>query len=292
LDLLIITLACSALELWFLGYHQQAQSRIAQALTAAFEGADRFGQVIATAEGCMLLFLLRSDPAAIRERSELCYRLCQQYGIGAWQQCAEVFLGWLAVMSGEDVAGLARMQRAIAAWQGMSMAIGMSSLVLFLADGCLAAAHRRTLGGETAASEERCSLLAAGLAAIEPLLGPVVTSGQSFQPEFYRLKGELLLERDGLAAGDEVLACFKQSLQLGREMGALAWELRTVMSLVRLRERQGEAYATELAEARTLLHDLYERFTEGFTFPDLQDAAELIARWTEPDVYGTSNRAT
>ena len=130
LDLLIISLTFSALELWFLGYHQQAQSRNAQALTAAFEGADRFGQVIATAEGCMLLFLLRSDPAAIRERSELCYRLCQQHGIGAWQQCAEVFLGWLAVMSGEDVAGIARMQRAIAAWQGMSMAIGMSSLVL------------------------------------------------------------------------------------------------------------------------------------------------------------------
>ena len=60
-------------------------------------------------------------------------------------------------------------------------------------------------------------------------------------------------------------------------MGALAWELRTVMSLVRLHKRQGEACAAELAEARKLLSDLYASFTEGFTFPDLQEAAALIA---------------
>ena len=81
------------------------------------------------------------------------------------------------------------------------------------------------------------------------------------------MKGELLLERDGLAAAGEALACFQQSLQLGREMDALAWELRAAMSLVRLRERQGEAYAAELAEARSLLRDVYERFTEGLPSP-------------------------
>ena len=50
------------------------------------------------------------------------------------------------------------------------------------------------------------------------------------------------------------------------------------MSLVRLRERQGEVYATELAEAHSCLRDLYAWYTEGFAFPDLQDAAALISR--------------
>ena len=72
--------------------------------------------------------------------------------------------------------------------------------------------------------------------------------------------------------------CFRRALELGQEQGALAWELRAAMSLVRLRERQGEAYAAELAEARGYLRDLYARFTEGFAFPDLQDAAALISR--------------
>jgi hypothetical protein len=46
---------------------------------------------------------------------------------------------------------------------------------------------------------------------------------QSYQPELYRLKGELL-ERDGLAEAGE----------------ALTWELRAAKNLVRLRERQGK----------------------------------------------------
>jgi hypothetical protein len=48
------------------------------------------------------------------------------------------------------------------------------------------------------------------------------------------------------------------------------------MSLVHLRQRQGDAYAAELAEARRCLREVYGRFTEGFAFPDLPDAATLI----------------
>jgi len=142
-----------------------------------------------------------------------------------------------------------------------------------LLDGCLAAARRRPAIGDPV----RSSLLVTGLAAMEPFLGPNVSCGQSYQPELYRLKGELLLERDGLAAAGEALACFQNALQLGREMGALAWELRAAMSLVRLRVSQGEVCAAELAEARQFLSDLYARFTEGFSFPDLQEAATMIS---------------
>lgn len=45
------------------------------------------------------------------------------------------------------------------------------------------------------------------------------------------------------------------------------------MSLGRLRLRQGDACAAELVEARACLRDVYARYTEGFEFPDLQEAA-------------------
>ncbi len=54
------------------------------------------------------------------------------------------------------------------------------------------------------------------------------------------------------------------------------WELRAGMSIVRLGERQGPACAAEAAAARANLRGIYGRFTEGFDFPDLQDAAELL----------------
>ena len=65
-------------------------------------------------------------------------------------------------------------------------------------------------------------------------------------------------------------------LELGREKGALAWELRAAMSIVRLRQRQGQEYAEELAKARACLRSIYVWFTEGFAYPDLEEAAVLI----------------
>ena len=71
-------------------------------------------------------------------------------------------------------------------------------------------------------------------------------------------------------------ACFEQALQLAQLQGALAWELRVAMSIVRLRKRQGEGRPAELAEARNCLAEVYGRFTEGFAYPDLEEAAVLI----------------
>ena len=272
IDLTANTLSFSALNQWFMGYPEQALRFSAQAVTGAIERGDKYGLALAYALGSITLFLLRNDEAALQERSELCCRLSKEQGFAWWQAYAEVFLGWLAVMGGED-AGIERMQNAIAGWRQTSgMTIGTDGLVVVLADGCLTAARRRLPGDDAV----RASLLATGLAAIDALLGPEVPCEQSFEAELHRLKGELLLEKDGLAAVDETLVCFGQSMQLGREMGALAWELRAAMSLVRLRKRQGKAAVAELAEARMLLSNQYERFMEGFTFPDLQEAAALI----------------
>jgi hypothetical protein len=88
-------------------------------------------------------------------------------------------------------------------------------------------------------------------------------SGQCYRAELYRMRGELLLARDGLAATGDALDCFRWALALGLEKGALAWELRAAMSIMRLRERQGDARAAELVEAPSRLRELYGRFTEG-----------------------------
>jgi DNA-binding SARP family transcriptional activator/predicted ATPase len=271
-ELTPLALSFSAMNRWILGYPERALARSTEALTGALEQGDLYGRAFASAIGSMTLFLLRGDAAVVQDRAEPGYRLCLQEGIAWWRDYTEVFLGWLAVMRGEHGAGVERMQGAIAGWQAKGMAVGTDGLLVVLADGCLAAARRCPAYDH----EERAGLLAIGLAAMEPFLGPKVPCGQTFQAELYRIRGELLLERDGLAAAEEALACFQQAMQLGRDQGALAWELRAATSLARLRQRQGEDSAAELAEARSSLREVYGRFTEGFAFPDLQDAAALI----------------
>ena len=243
------SLAFSALDQWWLGYPEKALARSTQALADALEQGDIFGQATASAIGATVQFLLR-DSAALQATSERCHCVCLQQGFAMWRAYAEVFLGWLAVMRGEEAGGLEQMRCAIAGWQATGMTIGTDALVLVLVDGCLAAARQRAAGDRA----QHDGPLAIALSAIDDIIGPArIPCGQGYTAEFHRLQGELLLMRDGLAAAEAALGCFRRALELGQEQGALAWELRAAMSLVRLRERQGEAYAAELAEARSYL---------------------------------------
>jgi predicted ATPase len=58
---------------------------------------------------------------------------------------------------------------------------------------------------------------------------------------------------------------------MARSMSAKAWELRASMSLTRLLDTQGRR-----DEARAMLADIYNWFTEGFDTPDLKDAKALL----------------
>ncbi len=73
-------------------------------------------------------------------------------------------------------------------------------------------------------------------------------------------------ERSELAEAD-----FREAIALAQSMGAKAWELRATMSLARLIASQGRR-----EEARTMLAEIYNWFTEGFDTADLIDAKALL----------------
>jgi predicted ATPase len=91
-----------------------------------------------------------------------------------------------------------------------------------------------------------------------------------YEAELYRLKGEILLQQ---AIPDEQQAetCFRHALDLARHQQAKSLELRAVMSLSRLWQRQGKRDA-----AHWLLTEIYHWFTEGLDTPDLQAARALL----------------
>ena len=61
---------------------------------------------------------------------------------------------------------------------------------------------------------------------------------------------------------------------MARNMGAKAWELHTTMSLARLLASKGRD------DARTMLAEIYNWFTEGFDTADLKDAQALLDQLT------------
>ena len=72
---------------------------------------------------------------------------------------------------------------------------------------------------------------------------------------------------DGRAAED----CFRQAIETARRQKSRAWELRATTSLASLWRSQERR-----AEARAMLEGIYRSYTEGFTTPDLMDAAALL----------------
>ncbi len=282
-----VALVISALNQWCSGHPEAALARCRQALADAVTRGDTNGQAYGAALGSLLLHLLR-DEEALEAMSEQCYRLSLQQGFVWWRSFAEVFLGRRMVLAGEADAGLERMQGGIAGWQNAGLAFGSATLGLVMADTCLLAATRRASRGDGAdTGAGRGALLASGLAAIDAAIGPGKTwPSQIIPPELWRVRGELLLARDGLAASGTALECFEKAMGLASERGLLPLELRTAMSLVRLHERrhdarskaerEGQVGQADLAQARARLAAVYARFTEGFAFLDLQEAAALI----------------
>src|SRR5262249_26746817 len=108
------------------------------------------------------------------------------------------------------------------------------------------------------------------------------------EAELHRLKGELTLQKFQVSgskfqvtnpqalppnphAEADAEACFLKAIEIARRQSAKSWELRAVMSLSRLWMQQGKK-----DEARQMLAEIYNWFTEGFDTKDLQEAKALL----------------
>ena len=66
-------------------------------------------------------------------------------------------------------------------------------------------------------------------------------------------------------------ACFERAIEVARKQDARSWELRATTSLARLLRNSNRR-----DEARTMLAQIYDWFTEGFDTADLKDAKALL----------------
>jgi predicted ATPase len=177
-----------------------------------------------------------------------------RHGLAFWHANGRSFKGALVIRRGDVAAGLQLLRDGLDAlgetsfWRHMVFAVELA----------------RGLG--------RAGQAAEGLALIDEALERSERKEERWcVAELLRSKGELLLlesDRKAVAAAEDL---FAQSLAWGRRQAALSWELRTSISLARLRRDQGR---TE--EAHDLLAAVYGRFTEGFETADLLTAKQLL----------------
>ena len=118
----------------------------------------------------------------------------------------------------------------------------------------------------------------AGLHLLREALAMVNRSGERcYEAELYRLQGELLLKQSSHCAEQ----CFHQAIKVARQQQAKSWELRAATSLARVYQQRGKSH-----EARTVLKEIYNWFTEGFDTADLREAKALLDQLPQATAAG------
>jgi ATP/maltotriose-dependent transcriptional regulator MalT len=109
----------------------------------------------------------------------------------------------------------------------------------------------------------------AGLAEVERGFQQCRTTIESYQePDYHRLKGELLKCRGDLAAAEQEI---RTALSAAREQGATWIELGAALSLARI-ARLGDGPA----DALSVLAEVTRRLTEGEDTPAVQEARAIL----------------
>jgi adenylate cyclase len=107
------------------------------------------------------------------------------------------------------------------------------------------------------------------LALLDDLERTIAEAGEGWwwESEVYRARGDVLAMLDA----DEAEAAYMRALEVARARRARSLELRAAIGLARLWIERGRA-----GDARALLSDCYEGFTEGFDTGDLRETRALL----------------
>jgi len=262
----------AAWTLWFLGQPDQALDRVQQALTLAHELAEPHGLAHALLF-VTILHQLRREERMAQEHAEAVLAVSREHGLVMYQAQAMIVRGWALFEQGRQEEGIEQMRQGLAAYQATGTELLRPQFLALLAEAL----------GKTSRSAEALRELE------EPLEAAHRSGDASYLAELYRVKGELLLVQatdravSRAATHGELMFeaeptlipqakdCFNQSIKIAQQQKAKAWELRAVMSLARLYQKQGKE-----EDARGLLAQIYDTFTEGFDTTDLREAKALL----------------
>jgi predicted ATPase len=243
----------AAWALWCLGYPDQGLARTEEAVTLAQHIVHPYSLCYAL-NLAAVIHQFRREGRAAQEYDEALISLAKEQGFPYLMAEGAIVCGWALVHQGQAQAGIEQMHQGLVAYRATSAEITRPYLLALLAE-----AHS-TMGQPEA-----------GLTVLAEALTLAETTGERwYDPELYRLKGELLLQQhpDNQAKAE---TCFHQALAIAQNQQAKSFELRTATSLAKLWYQQGKRQ-----EAHDLLAPVYNWFTEGFDTADLQDAKALL----------------
>jgi class 3 adenylate cyclase/predicted ATPase len=248
--------AFRAYAMWLLGYQDSA----ALARDETYREMLQLGHPFTLAligTIAMQIYYLEGDIERFADASRSVLEISERNGFPVTLAWAKVCSGWTLSHHG-NAEGLGLMDAAIGDIRKLNL---LTQLPFYL--------------GLQANALWTCNSRSAALACIDQALARASSNDEHcFEPELYRMKGEMLLDVDN-PQWDAAQNCFLNAIRVSRQSEARSLELRTSTSLARLWQTQGKRNA-----AHDLLAPIYAWFTEGLDTKDLTEAKALLEELT------------
>ena len=243
----------AALLTWILGYPDQASLHSQKAIDWARILEHPLSLTAALEVSGGILHILRRDYQAASEKLTASLQLAAEQKFGSLIPEGMFYQGYLQVKAGQIDEGVVQMQQSLTNWRATGMRIMVSVMLGLLAEAL-------GLAGQ----------IEAGLQTLDEAFAEVHERDERFfEAELHRINGDLLQKCGAETAVIE--STYQQAITLARQQDAKSWELRAALSLARLWQTKGKP-----SQARALLTEIYNWFTEGFDTPDLVEARVLL----------------
>jgi tetratricopeptide (TPR) repeat protein len=234
---------------WILGHVQEARDRFALAMAYARDRHSPF--VLATGrslEGYCYRWL--REPQRAAEAAAESVAISDEHGFSDYKARPRIILGWARAQLGNPREGVALIREGLAALAQTGARTDDTNILTILAEA-------QALDG-----------------AIDDALATLDEALQANPEELWCRPNTLIWRgrlRLGLGQSELAETDFREAISLSQKMHAKSFELRATTSLARLLAMQGKR-----DEARAMLADIYNWFTEGLDTPDLKDARALL----------------
>jgi class 3 adenylate cyclase/tetratricopeptide (TPR) repeat protein len=237
--------------LLLLGYPEQARRRADEALATTNELS--LPTALVAVSAIVVVYLSLRMPKVARMVAEQGLAAAERSGFAFVSALWRARIGWAIAQEGNPEKGLAIIRDALKEETVRRDPFRVTILVISLIE-ALSIAGRYD----------------EAIAEVDALFASQPNSRGYWVADAYLLRGEAILGHN-CSRTAEAEACFRKAIEVARSQSAKWWELRATTSLARLlrdTNRRGEA--------RTMLAEIYNWFTEGFDTADLKDAKALL----------------
>lgn len=249
-------------DLWFLGYPEQALSRVSDALNLARELAQPYSIAFAHYM-TSVVHLLRGEPAAALSNAEASLEVSREQRFSLYALLSRVSRAYALGRLGDPEQARTEIKLGLDEMRSHGVGYMLPMMDIWLAD----------MVARSGDNEAALAIIEKSLAGLSDL------SGRSWESELYRQRAQILLAL-GPGREREAESNLLRAIDRARQQNAKSFELRAAASLAALWHSHGRD-----DEARSLLGPVFDWFREGHDTEDLRLARDAL---TAAAVSGTT----